>query len=345
MGLEIYDPRQGAQAVRRELRLDQECPPFEACFELIRATIWSLAKPPEAVHIGRILSVALPAWRLLSKQPRGTSEALRAELREALSTLEVAGDLVELAGGYWASATARFVKLPEGAGYLLVGGVPTSALPPLQNPIEYHGPHRHFSGLPSQLNGLLPVEDLFSWARLPQSTLEAWAAELIASLEWQSFMPTSTDAFEFYVPTASSAGTPQFKRWSNAMPRNEHRLLARRVRIYGAREFRMIETSGGRIAKVCDLQGLDVRRLMYALDHSSHNQVRARTCRIGSRAEWHFTSELPRAERRVLAAIGTLSIPDERPYERVWTITRNQDLATRMVQDLGIRIISTAEKN
>jgi hypothetical protein len=77
---------------------------------------------------------------------------------------------------------------------------------------------------------------------------------------------------------------------------------------------------------------------MYALDLAAKNPVRARRARIGSRSEWLFTSELPRAEQRTLAALGTLEIPNDRPFERRWTILRNEELALEMLRSLGIAL-------
>jgi len=162
--VEFYTAQQAAHAVKRALRVDIACSALEARFELVRATIWSLAAPPNAVHIGRVLGAALPAWQMISERHSCSSETLRAELKEALSTLQDAGDLVELAGGYWASATARFVKLHENAGYLLVGGVPSAVLPLTKHSLQYHGPHRHLAEVPKELATIVCIEDLESWA-------------------------------------------------------------------------------------------------------------------------------------------------------------------------------------
>lgn len=343
--MEFYTPRQAACAVKQALSLGSDCDPLEARFELIRATIWSLATPPTSVHISRVLGTALPAWQVISERHPCSAEMLRVELKEALSMLQDAGDLVEFSGGYWAPATARFVKLYDNAGHLLVGGVPSSFLPLALGDIQYHGPYRHVAELSKELTAIVCVEDLESWAKLPNQklSLREWAAGVIDSLQWQDYEPTTSETFEVYLPAAATSGAPQFKRWSNPSSQIDGVLLARRTRLYGAREYRLIEARVGKIARVSHLQGVDVRRLMYALDLAAGNPVRARFRSVGPYTEWLLNSELPRPEQRVFAALGTLTVPtDYRRFERRWTIKRNQDLADQMLRGLGVQRISAS---
>jgi hypothetical protein len=339
MGLVVLrDPRQAARAVRGTLGLNASCPSFSSQFEILRATVWSMAAPAGEVHVNRVLSAALPTWRLLSERSTASEEALRAELRAALSTLEDAGDLLRLSGGYWCPATARLVEFPAGAGHLLIGGVPSSLLPIDSATVEYHGPHRHLAKPSPELSAALPVEEFASWSRMPNVSLQEWAREAIDSFERLPYSPTSAEAFEFYLPASSRPGTPQFKRWSDSAGNTTGTLLARRMRLYGAREYRLVDVRVGRVVGACDLHGFDVRRLMYALDLAAKNAVRARRLHAGDQAEWLFTSELPRAEQRTFAAFGTLTIPDARPFERRWVFTRNEELALSMLRDLGMTL-------
>src|SRR4051812_17940761 len=108
MGLKVLSARrQAASAVRTMLGISALCPPSSSLFEILRATVWSMAAPSSEVHVNRVLSAALPTWRLLSERSTASEESLRAELRAAMSTLENAGDLLQLSGGYWGPATAR----------------------------------------------------------------------------------------------------------------------------------------------------------------------------------------------------------------------------------------------
>lgn len=331
-----------AQAVRRSMGLEL-CPSFDSRFEILRATVWSMASPKGKAHVTRVVSAAIPVWDLLSDR-RASEETLRAELRGALSTLDDTGDLVELRGGHWAPATARFVALPENGGYLLVGGVPSALLQLGNDSIEFQGPHRHVATVRSEFATALPIETLASWARLPSNPLQDWAQEVLESFTRHPYAPTSADAFEFYRPEVARRATPQFKRWSPDARNTTNTLLARRLRLYGAREYRLVDTRAGDIVAACELHDVDVRRLMYALDLAAGNPVRARPIRVGQQTEWLFTSELPRAEQRTFAAFGTLMIPHERPFERRWTFRRNEELAVEMLRSLGIVLERQSEE-
>ena len=334
----IHAPKQAAHVVRWGLGLDSLCPPSKCMFEIVRATVWSLAAPSGRVHTNRVLGAALPAWRLASEREKTSDEKLRAELREALTTLEDTGDLIGLSGGYWAPATTRFAELPDGVGYLLVGGAPSALLQFGNEAIRFHGPHRHLAKIPPKLADAIPLEDFKSWAKLPEISLQEWACEVFESLERSTYTPTSADVFEFYLPAKSRTGTPQFFRWYENAGDITGTLLARRRRLYGVREFRLVDVRSGQIGTTCELHNIDVRRLMYALDFAANNPVRAQPLRAGTRTEWLFKSELPRAEQRTFAAFGTLTIPDDRPFERRWTFVRNIEIALDMLRSLGIAL-------
>lgn len=329
---------QAIGAVARHLRLGS-CTPLESRFEILRATVWSISGPSSKAHVSRVLGAALPTWQLLSSRTTASEETLRAELRGALSMLEDAGDLIGLSGGYWAPAVTRLVMLPDSAGYLLVGGAPSALLRLDPEGVEFHGPHRHLARRPAELEVALPFEDFDSWTRRPERvSLQEWAREVFASLERAPYSPSSADAFEFYLPAASRQGASQFFRWFEGAENITGTLLARRRRLFGAREYRLVDLRSGRIVGACELHDVDVRRLMYALDLEARNPVRARPARVGEQTEWLFTSELPRAEQRAFAALGTLTIPGERRFERRWTFTRNEELALGMLRSLGIAL-------
>jgi hypothetical protein len=297
-----------------------------------------MAAPSSKVHVNRLLGTALSTWRLLSAGSRTSKETLRTELREALSLLEDAGDLIELSNGYWVPATTRLVELPEKSGYLLVGGIPSAFLPIAQDAVQYQGPHRHLDSLPSELGSILPVEALESWAKLPKLSLllQEWAQGIIDSLDRQPYVPANSDSFEFYSPGAVGPGFPQFKRWSAFPGTTAGTLLARRTLIYGAREYRLVDVSSNQITSTCELHGIDARRLMYAYDLAAKNPVRAKSRCIDGKNEWLFTSELPRSEQRMFAALGSLTIPEDHPYQRRWTFVRSEELAIKRLRWLGI---------
>jgi hypothetical protein len=321
----LCDARQAASAGRRALGLLASCPASSIQFEILRATVWGMAAP-------------LPTWRLLSERSVAREEILRAELRAALTTLADTGDLLQRRGGYWGPATARLVDLPGGSGRLLIGGVPSSALAIGSDDLQYHGPHRHFAKPAPELTAALPLEDFASWSRRPEASLQEWGRDVIDSFERQPYSPTGTEAFEFYMPTCARRGAPQSQRWSDSVGTTNGTLLARRMRVYGAREYRLVDVRAAGIVGACDLHGVDVRRLMYAFDLEAKHPVRARRLQTDDRAEWLFTSELPRAEQRTFAVFATLTIPDDRPFERRWAFARNEELALGMLRELGITL-------
>lgn len=341
MSLELPSIPQAAVSVRHALCLGSACVDADCRFELLRATVWSLSSGGTPVHIGRVLHAALPPWRLLCGRQDAVEVQLRTELRETLALLVDAGDLIEAAGGRWTSAATRVVRLKEDAGHLLVGGAPLSILPLTPRDIQHHGPYRHV-GWSEALRTVLHEEELSSWARLPEEPLLEWAQDLLVSLERLPYTPTSHESFEFYLPGSARARAPQFKRWADELGAAKGTLLARRTRLYGAREYRIVDVTGGHVARACELPTSEARRLMYALDSEAGNRVQARCTKVGTDlTEVLLTSELPRPEQRVLAALGTLEIPVDRPFERRWSFRRGQDLALNLMRSLGIDIAAT----
>jgi len=306
-------------------------------FELLRSTVWSLAAPTGRVHINRILSAALPAWRVLSEDRQASDEDLRAALRTGLSSLQDVGDLIELRGGYWTPAASRLVELPQDTGYLLVGGMPSDLLPVGEDRVRVHGLYRHLADLPSSLTALLPREGVESWARLPKyASVLDWGKEIIESVERQPFSPTAQESFEVYQPGRARAAAPQYRRWFSDAEGATGALLARRTRAYGAREYRLIDIESGAIVGSSALPGIDVRRLMYSLDLHAQNPVHAHRVQGEDGPFWLLTSELPRAEQRLFSAFGTLTVPDDRRFERRWAFERNEAAALEMMRSLGI---------
>lgn len=314
-------------------------------FELLRSTVWSLATPTGRTHINRVLSVALPAWRVLAEDQQASDESLRSELRLALSALQDAGDLTELRGGYWAPATVRLVELPQGTGYLLVGGMPSEFLPVGEDRIRTHGLHRRLSAPPPSLTTLLPCESLASWSQLPKyASLRDWGRDVINSIERQPYSPTAQDSFEFYLPGRARKASPQFKRWFADTESATGTLLARRTRAYGAREYRLIDVDAGRLVGSSTLPGIDVRRLMYSLDLEAQNPVLAQRAHGEDGPFWLLTSELPRPEQRLFSVFGVLTVPEDRPFERRWAFERSEDVALEAMRSLGIVVDTKSQR-
>ncbi len=323
--------------------LGVDCSPAEARFELLRSLVWSLSRTGP-VYVARLLSAAIPSWRLLYEREGLDEDTLRTELRDGLSLLLDAGDLVEVAGGRWTAATTRLVRPELDAQYLLIGGAPLSVLPIAPEMVQHHGPHR-LLGECEGLTSLLPREDLSAWARIPDGTLNEWAKDLRESLARAPYAPIGHERFEFYLPGGARLHAPQFRRWTEEPGPASATLLARRTRVFGAREYRLVDVAGGRVHGSCGVPAADARRLMYALDSEAENPVQARLSVFESSSiRVVMSSELPRPEKRVLASLGTLDIPVERRWERKWSFRRGGELALSLIRALGVEVVNTSRE-
>jgi len=219
---------------------------------------------------------------------------------------------------------------------LLVGGIPTAILEPHLNGINLAGPYRRIADKKLQPSAEIPRQTFGSWAGLPEDPLATWASQIIQTFERQPYQPSDVEAFEYYLPQQAKLSSPQFRRWFQDPPNSSSTILGRRRRLYGSREYRLLDLRAGRIVGACDLQDVDVRRLMYALDQKANNPVRAHVRSDGANFEIQLTSELPRAEQRMLASFAKLTIPPDRPFERRWLVGSGQQLARELLQSLGI---------
>lgn len=332
---------QAAAAVYGALRIDSRTAPSDAKFEILRSAVWGCTGPTQRVHILKVLALVTRTSHALSSDSVTSPDARRGEWRGALSALRDAGDLVESAGGHWSPSVTRLVDLP-GGGTLLVGGLPTSCLPLAGNELAMHGPFRHLGNPPKLLREMLPAESLASWAKLPAAALDHWAHELIEAIDLQPYTPSSAEVFEFYRPAERTLGTPQFKRWVPTAGSTTGKLLARRRRFFGYHDYRVVAVRSGAIVASNELPRDSVRRLMYALDHSARNPVRVFFEERDGRTVWRFLSELPRPEQRTFSAFGTLRIPEDRPYERWWTLEREKETALELLKALKVSIVPGA---
>lgn len=340
MSFEVVGHDQASRTARQNLRVGIRCAPNQTRFELLRSVTWAFSAKAKQVHISRILNAAIPCWRLLSELQTESDETLRHRLREALEALRDAGDLVEAASGRWSPSATRLVSLAEGGDQLLVGGAPISILPLVADDVEHHGPFRivKHSG---RLGDILPRETLEAWTRLPpvDVTLTKWSIDLLDAIERVPYTPNSTESFEYYMPAMARRSASQFNRWRDDCGKFSGTALVRRARIYGAREFRVVDLVEGRPVRIGEIPFGEVRRLMYALDAVAGNPVTVKRKRVRDGVLWIFTSELPRPEQRLLAALGTLEVPVERVYERRWTIRRGEEVALKRLQRLGIEVL------
>lgn len=306
---------------------------------LLRACLWAQAQHGSAVHVLRLLNLAVD----LATESAGEAPppGLREELRQALDELAEAGDAISLDQGRWLPAALREVPLPSSDGErLLVGGLPSEALPDaLRGLVTSHGPFRRVRG-PALGEALaLPTEELNTWAGAPEEPLSTWAERLLqAQLESYSAPPEGLN-LRVYAPERADARTPQGFRWTEDLKGLSGRYLSQRQRPFGAREYGLVDLDGGRPnARGAVLLPGEARRLMYAFDAKA-----GRPTYVGrsySKETFSLTlgSELPRSEVRLLAVLGTLHVDEGRYYPREWRLPlRVEQLVSTRLLGLGVQ--------
>jgi len=261
--------------------------------EVLRAVTWALTGGTTAVHILRLLNRSVEYASGLASSPQET-EGLRSMLRDDLDSLADAGDLAGLDGGYWLPAPTRLVDLQEDDAMLIGGGLPTRAISNvLRQSLVLEGPFRRV-GSQAALQLGLPVEQLSDWARRPTDPLDKWA-QRITELELPEYSaPRDGSTTQLYLPESARPGAPQFRRWVERCDDVNGRRLARRTRVFGAREYRVVEVAGGNLVRSGAVLGpREARRLMYAFDAQCGNATRARWVARPPGGELVLTSDLP----------------------------------------------------
>ncbi len=307
-------------------------------FEVLRAVTWALTGGTTAVHILRLLNRSVEYASGLASSPQET-EGLRSMLRDELDALADAGDLAGLDGGYWLPAPTRLVDLQEDDAMLIVGGLPTRAIPNiLRQSLVFDGPLRRV-GSRAALRLGFPVEELSSWARRPTEPLDKWA-QRITDLELPEYSaPRDGSTTQLYLPESARRGAPQFKRWAERYDDVYGRRLARRTRVFGAREYRVVEVADGNLVRSGAVLGpREARRLMYAFDAQCGNATRARWIARPPGGELVLTSDLPEPEHRMVGAVGRLEPTGEKVYERRWTFTKRPDQVLELLRALSIDV-------
>jgi len=294
--------------------------------EVMRRAIWALTTSGVETHVARALNFALDAVAPLH---RGIDQSVtRRELRNALDELGQVGDLVELSGGYWYPAAVREVDLEETNDVLIVGGVPTSALPPHVKP--HVSSRRAFRRVPRGLAVAAlgaDVETLSTWLGRPTTSLIEWGREIL-----QADIPETTDPPElrYYVAEGKPAKLPQRHRWQDKAPPGVGRFLADFTGLFGVRQYRIVEVRDGRTCRLgAVLMPGESRRLMYAVDALAKNPVSVGLREDGTHMVLSLRSELPGAELRLLGALGTLHTPSDHYYPREWRFPRERESLVR----------------
>jgi hypothetical protein len=305
---------------------------------LLRSCIWSLSGTTEPVHVLRVLNLALTMW----DSDQDVLER-REHLHEALEELAEAGDLVSLPEGRWLPAPTREVLLESGAEErLLVGGLPTGVLPAeLKKLIVHHGPYRRVKGSVLGDALQLPKESAESWAGSPPKELESWADKILSVKLVPYVEQREGTRIRVYTPELARDRPPQVKRWFDRPAGISGRYLAVRERVFGAREYRIVELQNGAVvASNESLSPGDGRRLMYALDLRAGKPVDVQIGAKKGSLSVTLRSELPRSEQRLFGALGVLEVPEEDYYPRTWWFPEcYRDIVQSKLQALRVKIV------
>jgi hypothetical protein len=271
------------------------------------------------VHVLRVLNCAV---EIASVAANDDGAVVRERLRSCLEELGEAGDAVSLDDGRWMPAPVRVVPLVHAAApALLVGGVPTTLLgPDLKKDVIAHGAFRRLRTCLISETLSLPSETLESWNRAPSQALKDWGqAMLNAPLSEYREPQRDESAFRIYAPAKARQGATQLRRWVDRFGDLSGRYLAERSRVFGAREYRVVEIISGRVARSgAVLAPGEDRRLRYAADALAHNPTRVQWKKGRGDVTVTLWSEVPRSEQRLFAALGCLERTEGAYYPRRW---------------------------
>lgn len=332
-GVNLLTPSVAQSKTVASLGLCDSATAHEVFYEIVRAAVCALTDAVRPVHILRLLNRTVEAARASVRSP---DEQLRAELKQCLRVLADVGDLVELDGGRWLPSPVRLVNIGRADTYMLVGGVPTrlfSARHQLE--VTHRGPFRHI-----QTGGAtgLPIETLSAWARVPPESLQEWSDRLLSIKLGEYSPPHDGVLTEIYLPDRARHRAPQFKRWFDNLEGLTGRFLARRARVWGTREYWLVEASDGQLVGASgSLAPREARRLMYAFDRWHNNPTVAgvqKQCEDAG--EFVLTSDLPGPEHRTMGVLGTLELSRTRVYERRWVFESRLGHALDVLRTLSI---------
>jgi hypothetical protein len=328
----------GAQAALvQELIGRAECDQLTSDCALLRTVAWALTGGNRPIHILRLLNLA--------SSYDSNSEASRARFKECLDELAEAGDLAELANGRWLPAPTREVVLATNDDTrLLVGGLPTSALPAkLKLEIDHSGAYRRVKGERLVKELALPRESRANWLGESPARLEEWTEQALEG-RYEAYRDEGRSLF-VYAPELFPQSSLQLKRWVERTHKLSGRYLGRQELPFGMRRHYAVEVTSGKVSRLMNLRQVDLRRLQYGLDLRAGKSLGIEEQKRWDSISLILKNELPRPERRYLAALGRLTVPEEGYYPRTWSIPIQYaaDVRARL-NALGIVIVSKANR-
>ncbi len=327
--LRTVSEREASTILRQQLIGASECDQVAADCALLRSSVWALTGGQTPVHVLRLLNFAASINPL--------AEETRSRIKESLEELSEAGDLVELANGRWLPAPTREVHLgtPDDTR-LLVGGFPTSLLPTeLSSKLEHNGVFRRTKGEYLSKTLGLPAEDRAAWMGEFPEDLRSWTQETLDG----RYEAHRGEHLYIYAPELFAPSRPQAIRWVERPERLSGRYLCRQDLPFGLKRYLGAEIVSGKLTRVKTLQCRDFRRLMYGLDALSGKPVIVEEGYQHGEVVLLLRSELPKPERRLLAALGRLTVAEGNYYPRTWRFPREYAAEVRSrLTALGIQI-------
>ena len=274
-----------------------------------------------------------------------TPDATVTPNRRLLDLLADQGDMQPLPKGHWVPAPLRLVPIIENQLSLLVGSLPTRALPiDVQAALQLFGAFRRiaYKALDLDTSALaallrIPIQPLSQWLGPMPPTRDA-LLEWMRTRELAPVVDKASFEVEAYAPFVNK---PQGLRWVPLRDvTRDGRYLLRRRMSWGSPRFTVGEIRRGELMiQSSIIPGEHIRRLQYALDWEA---------RTPTTAEWSpqrgtltLQSEIPTRERKLLSTLGTLEANGERYYPRRWTHLpqTSAENIERMLTDLGITLI------
>jgi hypothetical protein len=248
-GFQTVSEKEARSILRHQLVGPGECDQVAADCALLRSCVWALTGGGRPVHILRLLNFATSL--------DSSDEQIRPRIKESLDELADAGDLVELGNGRWLPAPTREVPLQTyDDTRLLVGGLPTSILPPeLSSNLEHSGVFRRTKGEFLAKELAIPSEDRISWMGEAPADLEASTREAL-----EGKYEVSRDEgqhFHIYAPELFQSTTPQALRWAERLDKQSGKYLCRQDLPFGLKRYYAAEISGGKLTRIMHLRCAD----------------------------------------------------------------------------------------
>lgn len=335
--------------------------------DALRTVVWALnVLKQDPLHSGttastrRVLAQARAMWMpyfeastghlVQQSEPEEDAEETVPE-RDALEALEEQGDVFSLPGGYWLPAPLRLVHLNE-MQYLLVGGLPTHLLPQtILHAACFRGSFRQINIEKSSLEALPTSTYIAKWQF---QALHNWLGPSPPPLERilqdfynrELFMVIYQDiANQLCEVYAAYLDKPQAQRWVSLDIVQDGRFLLRTRTLWGLKQYSIgVVQSHRLVLQSSQLHAMEIRRLCYALDY----KVNTPTSVVWERTSGRLIlrSELPARERKQMAAIGSLYVPQKAYYPREWIgISRlHVDIVEALLKQLEIRIETNNNK-